>query len=114
MTSDEKAQQIGRIVTEYQTTKVDLAHVEGKLKAIGAAYTQMGSSLGGSQSGYQDFKIEGGHIVYRYQRSGGEQLGQNLLGEEGLIGILNEREKLQKKLAELREQLRTLGITNLE
>ncbi|MFZ1203731.1 MAG: hypothetical protein WAN97_05435 [Candidatus Acidiferrales bacterium] len=113
MSGDEKAQQIGQVVTEYQSAKVDLAHVEQKLKRIGNTYTEVGSALSGTSS-MSDFKIENGHFQFVYPRHLTEPVGVNLLNEQELITVISERNRLSKQVAELRSQLQNLGITSVE
>ena len=113
MSGDEKAEQIGRVVTEYQTAKIDLAHLEQKLKKIGGAYTEVGQALCEGSS-IREFKIEGGHLNFIYTRRGEENIASNLLNEEALVTVIVERDNARKKVSELRKQLNALGITNLE
>jgi hypothetical protein len=112
MSGDEKAQQIGQVVTAYQTAKVELAHLEQKLKKVGQVYTEVGQAL---EKGYQaEYKIENGHFRLSYSRSGNENISGILLNEETLVALLMEREAARKKTYELHTQLKNLGITNLE
>jgi len=114
MSEDEKAQQIGKVVTEYQAAKVALAHLEQKVKSVGETYAEVGEAIvprgGGSSLG---FKIEKNHLRLVYSRTGNE-LVTNLLNEESLVSLIVEREEARNKCSALRTQLNSLGITNLQ
>jgi hypothetical protein len=113
MSGDEKAEQIGRAVTEYQTAKVELAHLEQKIRKIGEAYTEVGQALS-ERSSMRDFKIEGGHFHFLYRRTENENLAASLLNEQALVAVIIERDSARKRVSELRSRLNALGITNLE
>lgn len=113
MSEDEKAQQIGKIVTEYQAAKVALAHLEQKVKSVGDAYTEVGEAIAprtGASGG--NFKIEKNHFRLIYSRN--ENIAASLLNEESLVSLITEREEARNKAAALRAQLNALGITNLQ
>jgi prefoldin subunit 5 len=114
MSGDEKTQQIGQVVTEYQAAKVELAHLNQKLKTIGDVYTEVGRALTSAYSSTGEFKIENGHFRFSYGRHGNQNLAASLLNEEALVAVIVERDAFEKKVQSLRAQMKSLGITNLE
>lgn len=111
MSEDEKAKQIGLIVTEYHKAKVELAHLKQKLKRIGEAYNEVGRSL--SEESYRGLKIENSHLQVLYSPSK-EKLSEVLLDEQSLLSVIVERDAAQKRVNELHEQLKALGLANLQ
>lgn len=113
MTTDEKAQQIGLAVSEYQAAKTDLAHLEQKVSQVGEVYKQVGESLA-NRSGMSDYKIEGGSFQVLYGRTGKGPLTDLLLDEAHLVALIKERDEARTTVRKLREKLKSLGITSVE
>lgn len=110
MSGDEKAQQVGQVVTQFQQAKVDLAHLEQKLRKIGNTCSAVGRALSGESSSVDEYSVE----ILRYSSHLNINPSVELLTEESLLAVISERDKLKKLVSELLAQMRALGITNLQ
>jgi len=114
MSEDEKMQQIGLTVRQYQSAKVDLAQLNQKLAQVGETYKEVGHAIVNPMSSSGDFKIDGKHFHLVYSHAENENLSAKLLNEESLVALVVERDAAKEKVSNLRAQLNALGITNLE
>src|SRR5579884_4311763 len=111
MSGEEKAQQIGQLVTEYQAASVELAHANQRLKRIGEAFSEVGRALTSPRASSGDYRIENGQLKMLYTPPEAGNLAANLVSEKELIALIVERDEAQKKVTQLRSQLAALGIT---
>jgi predicted ATP-grasp superfamily ATP-dependent carboligase len=114
MSGDEKEQQIGRTVTEYQRAKVDLAHLEKKLKTVAEIYQEVSKAVLHPISGSGDYEVEDGKFKLRYALHENLNPADFILGHDALVALVGERDEAKKKADDLHAQLKSLGITSLE
>jgi hypothetical protein len=103
MSEQEKAMQIAEAVIEYQAAKVELAHIEDKLLAVGEAYSNAGNVFGRHRNA-------SGPAELRYLN--GKDLDLLLNGSE-LKDLMAERDAARKSMEVARARMASLGIGNL-
>lgn len=113
MGEDEKAQQIGRAVSEYQTAKVDCAHIEQKVKRIFDTYQAAGDSMDSRKgSGLGEARLENGKVKLAWWSP--EKFSvSDLLNETDLAVVLAERDKARERLERAKKVMVSLGITGV-
>src|SRR5579862_267842 len=111
MNGNGKAAQIGAAVQEYQSAKVDLAHIKQIISRVADAMKECGDSL------VRDFHLE---KCLREDESvnlphGMNQKGTSLLvNKSGYLKLLREGNDALTRLKTASDAMKALGITNLE
>jgi hypothetical protein len=108
MSEDEKARQIGSILKQYSEAKITLAHVDTKLKRVSETYKKCGQAI--EQSAAR-LTIEHGHLRDSYTPDFDAAC---LLDEAKLVELLNERLAAEKLVAQLSEEMKDLGNSNVK
>jgi hypothetical protein len=109
MSGDEKEQQLGKALQEYSAAKVALAHLDKKLKSVGSAYKQCGQVISEVTSGR--LSVENGRLRVPYAT---DFDGVFLLDESGLVKLLNEKAEAEQAVRQLGQQLKDLGVSNVQ
>ena len=113
MSGEEKAAQIGLAVTEYQTAKVELAHVQKKVSTVADAYSIAADSMkNGGKSPMDRPHIEMNTVKFPYSRN--PNCAPTLLNEAGVIALIRELESAEQRLKKADEEMKALGITNMQ
>jgi hypothetical protein len=111
MSGEEKAAQIGIAVTEYQTAKVELAHLEKILETIFKTYLDLGSCMDRSRGSVERPRIKDGKLSFGWRAHDFDPT--NLLNAEDLMKVLREQETAQARFDAAKKTLTDLGITGL-
>jgi len=110
MSGDEKAAQIGNAVSEYQTAKIELAHIEKKIETIFETYRTVGACMDKSRGTVEPPKIKEGKLDLGWRSFD----PGNLLNSADLIAVIKERDTAQARLDDARREMRDLGITGVD
>jgi hypothetical protein len=105
MSEHEKREQIGKLAEEYSELKGKLGHVQERLLRSQQAYLMVGN-----QNAFANLKVQDGKLLTTGNPSNPAMVRpvEGLLGEQQLIEILEERNKLTFELAELAVRLKAL------
>jgi hypothetical protein len=106
-----KARQIGGAVTEYQSAKIDAAHVQTKVERIFMTYRLIGETMNKKHGSTTEPKIKDGNIIFGY--AGSSVSASDLLNEADLLILIQERDKARERLVDARKVLDDLGITGI-
>jgi hypothetical protein len=112
MTDAEKTQQIGAATLEYQSAKQECAHIDTKVKAVFAAYSEAGDSMNQSRGTITEPQVIDGKVKIGF-RQNDLSIAANLLNQSELAALLTTRDAARHRLAEARKTLEALGITSL-
>jgi hypothetical protein len=107
MSEHEKYEQVGRLAEEYSELKGHLAHVQEKLSLAQQDY--VAASQG--PQGVTGLRVMNGKLVAGPSpQSGNRQRDlEHLLNSHQLIEVLEERNRLQKEIAEKAARLKALA-----
>ena len=111
MNGNGKAAQIGAAVQEYQNAKIDLAHIKQIISRVADAMKECGESL------VQDFQLEKplGKDESVNLPDGKYRSGLSLLvNRSGYLKLLREGNDALSRLKKASDEMKALGITNLE
>jgi len=104
MSETEKYEQVGRLAEEYSKLRGELNHVNEKLTRTQQDYQQLSNP-----NTFNNLRIANGALILQLAAN---QLSRNvdgLLGADELKHFIAERDRLNKKLAEVRERLMGLA-----
>jgi hypothetical protein len=111
MSDDEKARQIGDAVTEYQSAKIDAAHVQNKVERVFQTYREIGETMNRRHGTTTEPRISDGKLIFGYTAS--KLSASDLFNEADLLNLIQERDKARGRLADARKFLDDLGITGI-
>jgi hypothetical protein len=109
MSEDEKEKQIGVALKRYSEAKITLAHLDTKLKRVSETYKRCGQAI--EQGVAARLTIEHGHLRDSHAQDFDAAC---LLDEAKLIELLNERSSAEKLVAQLSQEMKDLGISNVK
>ena len=114
MSDEEKKIQIADAVSEYQSAKVDTAHIERKLLSIFRAYRILGEHMNEDNGTVsipivRDGKLDIGNSWKEHKFS-----QSDLLNAADLIQVLNEHRQSCSRLERARGEMADLGINNVK
>ncbi|MFZ0632432.1 MAG: hypothetical protein WA399_14165 [Acidobacteriaceae bacterium] len=112
MSGDEKAAQIGHAVSEYQTAKVELAHIKKKIDDIFRAYRQIGETMASSRGSGNEPRFVNGKLQFGWRPDMPESA--LLLNIAELSDVVRERDIVQTRFDAAQKALQDLGITGIQ
>ena len=105
MSEHEKQIQIGKLAEEVSRLRGELNHINEKLQRANSAYVRMQQS-----GGFTTWKVVDGKLVIPINNQYKPAFeAEGLLNAHQLIEILEEKQKLDKELAETTERLKGLA-----
>ena len=87
MSEEEKAAQIGNAAIEYQTAKVELAHIERKILTIFAAYSTVGACMDKEEGTVDLPQVRNGKLDFGKSWRAGSFDQANLLNAADLLSL---------------------------
>jgi hypothetical protein len=112
MSGEEKAAQIGNAVSEYQTAKVELAHIEKRIETVFSTYLKAGASMDRSRGTPSPPRFKDEQLIIGWY--GGDVHLNNLLNAEELAKIVRERDEAQARFIRAKKSMEALGITSVD
>jgi hypothetical protein len=112
MSNDEKLQQIGTAVVSYNEAKVECAQIDQKIRKVFATYRILADSMDKTKGTVTEPIVKDGKLDLSYRSERFESA--YLLDENGLVGLLTERDEARQRLAEAKKAKDDLGLTNVD
>jgi len=112
MSDNEKLEQIGRVLTHYQSAKVEVAHLAEKIRRVAQTYAEVAQFLQDESSKTARVRFIEGELCRVFTPANAEAI--ELLNEADLCKLLEERDQAINAVASFLKQLREFGITNVE
>ncbi|MGA9986244.1 MAG: hypothetical protein WA383_14565 [Terriglobales bacterium] len=111
MTADDKNAQIGAAVSDYQTAKVELAHIEQKIDKVFLAYREAGNTMDRYNKTPHEPTLENGRVKFAWYTK--DVTAADILNEQDLAVLINERDTARVRLEHAKTIMTRLGITGV-
>ncbi len=111
MNGDEKNAQIGEAVSEYQTAKIEVAHIEQKIDKVFLAYREAGNTMDRQHRTPQEPILVDGKIKFGWYTA--NVTAADILNEADLATLIVERDKARQRLKMAKDIMNKLGITGV-